>query len=110
MGLSRYSKGISKRLFEILDRTKEAMEQNDEYKLLEISKMMETLAIEIKGAIVDFELLDRGHHILSVSNILLGLKSVPDYNVRRKAIKDCLSIVHRVTQEALKSEDGGVDA
>ena len=109
--LERYTKGISKRLFEVLDRTKVAMESNDDNQLLEIQKFMETLAIEIKGSLYDYEQFERGIHLNSVANILLELKSITDYNVRRKKIKDCLSTVHRVTEDVrAKIEVGGEDS
>ncbi len=110
MDLVRYSKGITKRLFEILDRTKEAIEFNDDKKLQDVEKMMDVLSVEIKGSLTDFETLDRGFHLHSVANLLNGLKTITDYNVRRKVIKDCLSIVHRVTEDAKEKFGGGDNA
>lgn len=107
--LEKYSKGISKRLFEVLDRTKEAMESNDESKLLDVEKMMDILALEIKGSLYDYKDFERGIHLNSVANILLESKKVTDYNVRRKAIKDCLSAVHRVTEDVRARAKAGVE-
>ncbi len=94
-----YSNTLIRRLFTALDLTKEAMTTNDERKLKETERFLDSLTVELSGSLIDYEVLPRGKQMRSVINSLRGIKTVTDFNVRRKVLLDSISTIDRIKKD-----------
>lgn len=96
MNLYSYSNSLIKRLFSILDLTNQAKSQDD---FNNIEKFIGGLTVEIEGSLPYFENVKYGNQMTSVLMKINGIKTISDYNVRRKAVLDSISIIQNVLKE-----------
>lgn len=91
--LKSYSNSLIKRLFDILDYTNNA---NCEQDFENIEKFISGLETEIKGSLTYYSEVKFGNKMPSVLMRISGIKNVYDYNVRRKAVLDSISIINEI--------------
>lgn len=96
MDLYSYGNSLIKRLFTVLDLTKEATTQED---FDNIKKFIEKLEVEVKGCVPYYSSTKYGDQLNSVVMKISGVKSVSDYNLRRKVVLDSIEIINRVIKE-----------
>lgn len=96
MNLYSYSNSLISRLFTVLDLTKSAQSMTD---FSNIETFIDSLILEIEGSLKYFEEVKYGNQITSVVMKLNGIKTVSDYNVRRKVVLDSIDIIHKVQSE-----------
>lgn len=96
MNLYSYSNSLISRLFTVLDLTKSAQSMTD---FSNIETFIDNLILEIEGSLKYFDAVKYGNQITSVVMKLNGIKTVSDYNVRRKVVLDSIDIIHKVQSE-----------
>ena len=96
MDLYTYGNSLIKRLFTVLDLTKEATSQED---FDNIEKFIEKLEVEASGSVSYYANSKYGDQMNSVVMKLSGVKTISDYNLRRKSILDSIEIINRVIKE-----------
>lgn len=96
MDLYTYGNSLIKRLFTVLDLTKEAKSQED---FDNIEKFIEKLEVEDSGSVSYYANSKYGDQMNSVVMKISGIKSVSDYNLRRKVVLDSIEIINRVIKE-----------
>ena len=96
MDLYTYGNSLIKRLFTVLDLTKEAKSQED---FENIEKFIEKLEVEASGSVSYYANSKYGDQMNSVVMKISGIKSVSDYNLRRKVVLDSIEIINRVIKE-----------
>lgn len=96
MDLYSYGNSLIKRLFTVLDLTKDATTQDD---FDNIEKFIEKLEVEVKGCVSYYSDVKYGDQMNSVVMKISGIKSVSDYNLRRKVVLDSIEIINRVIKE-----------
>ena len=96
MDLYTYGNSLIKRLFTVLDLTKEAKSQED---FDNIEKFIEKLEVEANGSVSYYANSKYGDQMNSVVMKISGIKSVSDYNLRRKVVLDSIEIINRVIKE-----------
>ena len=96
MDLYTYGNSLIKRLFTVLDLTKEAKSQED---FDNIEKFIEKLEVEASGSVSYYANSKYGDQMNSVVMKISGIKSVSDYNLRRKVVLDSIEIINRVIKE-----------
>jgi hypothetical protein len=93
--LRTYNSSLIKRLFAILDLTNNAISDKD---FENIEKYISGLETEIRGSLTYYSDCDYGNQVPSVLMKISGIKSVTDYNVRRKAVLDSIGILDKVSK------------
>ena len=96
MDLYTYGNSLIKRLFTVLDLTKEAKSQED---FDNIEKFIEKLEVEASGSVSYYANSKYGDQMNSVVMKISGIKSVSDYNLRIKVVLDSIEIINRVIKE-----------
>ena len=76
--------------------TKEAKSQED---FDNIEKFIEKLEVEASGSVSYYANSKYGDQMNSVVMKISGIKSVSDYNLRRKVVLDSIEIINRVIKE-----------
>lgn len=96
MDLYSYGNSLIKRLFTVLDLTKDAKTQED---FDNIEKFIEKLEVETKGSVSYYSNVKYGDQMNSVVMKISGVKSISDYNLRRKVVLDSIEIINRIIKE-----------
>ena len=91
--LKSYTKSLMERLFLILDLTNRATSEED---LLSIDRFISGLENEIRGSLPYYSDVKFGNRVPTVLFNISGIKGIPDYNVRRKAILDSNGILEKI--------------
>lgn len=91
--LKSYSNGLIKRLFAILDYTNNA---NTEKDMENIERYISGLENEIRGSLAYYSDVKYGNKMTSVLMKISGIKSISDYNVRKKAVLDSKNIIEEI--------------
>ena len=100
MNLYSYGNSLISRLFTVLDLTKSA---ESEVEFSNIEKFIDTITIQLQGSLSDFEQVKHGNQMTDVLMNIKGIRSIPDYNIRRKFVLDSIEIINRVQSELKES-------
>ena len=100
MNLYSYGNSLISKLFTVLDLTKSA---ESDVEFSNIEKFIDSITIELQGSLGDFEEIKYGNQMTDVLMKMKGIKTIPDYNIRRKFVLDSIEIINRIQSE-LKQE------
>jgi len=95
--LKKYGNSVIARLFTILDLTKASITDEDNEN---ITKFIDnTLVVEIEGSLDYFSEVKYGNQMTSVLMKVKGIRTVTDFNVRKKVIFDSIGIINKIIKE-----------
>jgi len=93
LDLKAYGNSVIKRLFSVIDLTKDAMTEKDKD---DISKFISKLIIEVEGSLEYFSHVKYGSRMQSVLMKLNGVKNINDFQIRRCAMLDSIEIINKI--------------
>lgn len=94
--LKNYSNSIIARLFTMIDLTKEAITDEDRDN---ITKFIDMLSIEIEGSLEYYSDVKYGNQMTSVLMKIRGVRTVSDFNVRKKVAFDSIGIINKIMKQ-----------
>lgn len=94
--LKKYSNSIISRLFTMIDLTREINTDEDRDN---ITKFIDILALEVEGSLEYYSDVKYGNQMTSVLMKIRGVRTVSDFNIRKKVAFDSIGIINKIIKE-----------